>query len=215
MSIIHTITAPNGAPCGYFRVMGFEFRPRDSDQLKVQVGGWVAEADALGGALPVFNWYVELSPAALNVAQPIPSLETALTTVADSPWAGGTVVPTSTPLEEARTRRWALIKQMREEAGYAHITVNGYTFDADRESQAMLMKARLESDNDPTRTEPWTLADNSVVVMTRELLLAVNSAINARFSANHHTSRDLYAQIAAAQTVAELEIVSWPVPTTP
>lgn len=216
MSIIHNITAPNGAPCGYFRVMGFEFRPRDSDQLKVQIGGWVAEADALGGALPVFNWYVELSPAALNVAQPIPSLEAALTTVADSPWLGGTVVPTSSPLDEARTRRWALIKLQREEFIARPIDLAGVgKFDADPKSAenikgAVQLAILAQAAGQPWQVD-WTMFDNSVRTLTAAEVIALGQALGQRVDQAHQTARTLRAAIEAAQTVAQLEVISWPV----
>jgi hypothetical protein len=211
MSIIHTITAPNGAPCGYFRVMGFEFRPRDSDQLKVQVGGWVAEADAVGGALPVFNWYVELNPAALNVAQPIQSLEAALTTVADSPWLGGTVVPASTPLEEAKVRRWALIKQQREERDNSPIPHNGFEVDADASSRLDILGAITAMQLGGATSRLWRCTDNVMRELTLADISAIGQAIAARRQALIEASAAFYHAIQAAQTVAQLEVISWPV----
>lgn len=216
MTILHTLTAPTGAPCAAFRVLGFEFAPHESDLLKIRVGGWAQEADALGGAIPLYNWFVTLGMAALNVAQPIPSLEAALTTVADSPWLGGTVVPTSTPLDEARTRRWALIKLQREEFIARPIDLAGVgKFDADPKSAenikgAVQLAILAQAAGQPWQVD-WTMFDNSVRSLTAGEVIALGQALGQRVDQAHQTARTLRAAIEAAQTVAQLEVISWPV----
>lgn len=214
MTILHTLIAPTGAPCAAFRVLGFEFAPHESDLLKVRVGGWARELDA-ADTLPLYNWFVTIQLAALNVAQPIQSLEAALTTVADSPWAGGTVVPTSSPLDEARTRRWALIKLQREEFIARPIDLAGVgKFDADPKSAenikgAVQLAILAQAAGQPWQVD-WTMFDNSVRTLTAAEVIALGQALGQRVDQAHQTARTLRAAIEAAQTVAQLEVISWP-----
>lgn len=215
MTILHTLTAPTGAPCVCFRVLGFEFAPHESDLLKVRVGGWAQEADAAGGSLPLYNWFVTVQPVALNPAQPVPSLEAALVAVPGSPWAGGTVVPTAPQLEEAKVRRWALVKLQREEFISRPIELAGIgKFDADTKSaeniKGAVQLAILAQAAGQAFHVDWTMFDNSVRRLDASEVIALGLALGERVDQSHQIARTLRADIEAAQTGAQLEVISWP-----
>lgn len=210
MTILHTMTAPTGAPCAAFRVLGFEFAPHESDLLKIRVGGWAKELDA-ADTVPLYNWFITIQMSALNTTQPIQSLETALTLVAGSPWEGGTVVPTMAPLEEAKVRRWALIKLQREERDNSPIPHNGFEVDADASSRLDILGAITAMQLGGATSRLWRCTDNVMRELTLADISAIGQAIAARRQALIETSAGLYHAIQAAQTVAQLEVISWPV----
>lgn len=214
MPIQKTLAAPNGAPCTYFRALGLELQEAEPTSLKVRVGGWVQEADAIGGALPVFNWFPLVPVGLLQVSAPLQSLEQALVQVSGSPWLGGSLVAAATDLETARARRWALIKAERELAEFGPLTWDGSTFDANPQAQARIQGAAqlaaLALQAGTPLQQDWTLADNTVRTLSAQQLLDLGRALGEQIGAAHATARGLRAAIEAAQTVDEISAVVWP-----
>lgn len=85
-------------------------------------------------------------------------------------------------LTQIKDDKWALIKESRANVDYTPIVVGVYTYDADEISRARIqntIQLMLLSDP-PTASVSWTLANNSVVTITRAQLIAVGMAIWSR-----------------------------------
>lgn len=113
-------------------------------------------------------------------------------------------------LEDARALKWEEIKTARDEAEFAAVVHAGHTFDADEESQRRLMGACLLAQVDSSATWDWTTADNAVVTLSAAEIIALGAAVAAQVAAAHATGRALRAQIEAATTEAEIDLITWP-----
>jgi hypothetical protein len=125
------------------------------------------------------------------------------------------VVPTSTPLDEARTRRWALIKLQREEFIGKPIELAGVgKFDADPKSaeniKGAVQLAILAQAAGQAFYVDWTMFDNSVRRLDASEVIALGLALGERVDQAHQIARTLRAEIEAAQTSTQLEVISWP-----
>lgn len=217
MPIIHALAAPNGAPCTYFAALrvDVDLDPKAQDATaKVQVGGWITEAARLEGQLAVFNWFPLVPRSALNMQDLAATAETALVQFEGSPWLGGSLVSAPSDLAGAKARRWAMIKQQRNDHEFGLLSWDGCAFDADQRSQARIQGAvqlaSLAAAAGEQFTMPWTLADNSVRTLDSADVVALGQALAQQVSGAHEIARGLRLQIDAAETLEQVEAVAWP-----
>ncbi len=136
--------------------------------------------------------------------------ETALITLATSPFVGGLISANATDLAKAKARAWSRIKASRAAAETAPLTVAGRTFDATDVSQRQIAGAvQLALIAGPAFTVDWTLADNTSATLTQAEIVAVGVALGQRTAAIYATGRALRSQIEACATVAGADAVVW------
>lgn len=129
-------------------------------------------------------------------------------------WDEGTQrwVPTPT-LVALRAKRWAEIKAARDAAEAAGFTWDGSTFDSDLQSQGRIQGAVQLALLAAQAQEPfaiaWTLADNTVRTLDGADAVAVGLALAAHVQAVFGHGRDLRAQIDAAASAEELQLIEW------
>lgn len=215
MPIIHTLAAPNGAPCTYFAALRVDVDLKAQDATaKVQVGGWINEAASLEGQLAVFNWFPLVPLSALNMQDLVATAETALVQFEGSPWLGGSLIAAPGDLAGAKARRWAMVKQQRDAHEFGQFTWDGAVFDGDKASQDRIAKGVIEAMAAQIQgaafSEPWTLADNSVRTLSGADMFAVARAMGAQMKAAFEIGRALRLQIEAAETLEQVEAVAWP-----
>lgn len=104
-------------------------------------------------------------------------------------------------LKEYKTREIANARWVAETGG-----VNGIR--TDRESQAMITGAALAAMQDDTYTCQWK-GEAGFVTLTAAQILATANAVRQHVQACFDQESDLSALITAAETVADLEVITW------
>lgn len=193
------------------------------DTLSITVGSW-ADADMTGKAqattkleYKLAHWSIELCDQLHDLVMAHPDW-TGLEPVRPSPvhvfcWDSKMWVDPRS-LSDVRATRWADVKLARYAAVTAPIVTEHGTFDASLVAQksitdAILMLQTLEFLGTP-QTIDFTLSDNTTATLTTAQMVQVGLALGAQTQAAYATARGLRAQIEAATTIAEAEVVVWP-----
>jgi hypothetical protein len=86
-------------------------------------------------------------------------------------------------------------------------------FDIDAQSQVRLQNAYSLAVDAKAAGQPfsieWTLANDSVVTLNANQMIALGKAVFSHINDLHATARDARQQILAATTVAEVEAIAW------
>lgn len=118
------------------------------------------------------------------------------------------------PLEFVVDEKWSNLKMQRDEKLYEPLLTDYGVFDADARSQKNITDAialmQTAEAQQPGQTIMFTLADNSVTTLTTQQMVNVGLALGQRTQQIYNTSRQLRAQLDAAQTVQEVEAITWP-----
>jgi hypothetical protein len=117
-------------------------------------------------------------------------------------------------LAEAKLSKWADIKAERAAREYGtYTTPQGAVFDIDAQSQVRLQNAYSLAVDAKAAGQPfsieWTLANDSVVTLNANQMIALGKAVFSHINDLHATARDARQQILAATTVAEVEAIAW------
>ena len=112
-------------------------------------------------------------------------------------------------LTQHRYDKWSEIKQARDAEEFSTFVWNGHAFDCDEVSQRRLQGAVQLAAMDTNIVMDWTLADNTVQTFGATELQQIGQALGAHINACHVKARDLRNQINAAETEAELSIITW------
>lgn len=113
-------------------------------------------------------------------------------------------------LDERKADKWGEIKAAREHAEYGGFIYNDMLFDSDSVSQLKIQGAVLKAllaSND--FSIDWTLADNSVVTLSKVEFIDVGLALEAHVQICHAKARMLRQMINTAETAEELEAITW------
>lgn len=116
-------------------------------------------------------------------------------------------------LDQLKAEKWAEIKAMREALLTSPLTTPFGVFDATPDAQksitdAVLMLQTLASLGTP-QTIDFTLADNTTVTLTAMEMVQVGLLLGQRTQIAYSQSRALRAEIEAATSKAELELINW------
>jgi len=118
-------------------------------------------------------------------------------------WAGP-------PLDVLRAEQWLKIKEARAEAESAGVTVGEYTFDSDPASQSKVQGAMQLTQYVPDDwTVDWTLADNTVITLSKNGLIALALSLGSHVQDVYAKARDLRLAIDSASTAEEILAVCW------
>ena len=116
-------------------------------------------------------------------------------------------------LDEIKSMKWESIKKIRDQVENSSFVWNGHVFDCDVVSQSRIQGtsqlASLALMNQTPFSVDWTLANNTVVVLTAEDMLAVGKAMFEHINSCHQKSRTLRMQIESATTKEEVEAITW------
>ena len=114
------------------------------------------------------------------------------------------------PLEMVKEEKIAELKFMRDSLEVEPIEYNGNLFDYDEKARERLRNKRQEiEDKGGTGTIPWTLADNTEVVIGLQDFIGINNAATERAELLHFKYRTLREQVDNATTVEEVNAIEW------
>lgn len=209
MPVVKSFIKPNGAEVVFHRAKNVVSIDFAAGTAVVGVACWPSEQAHNDGMPP--DW---LEPIAVTIAD-LANIDTAIVTMDGSPFLGGTIVSdTSTGLDAAKERRWALIKMERSAHEFGGFVWGGSGFDSDAISQQRItgavVLAMLASAAGQSFSQAWTLADNESRTLTGADMLAVGMALGAHVGGTHAIATELREQINAATTFEEVEAVTWP-----
>jgi len=112
-------------------------------------------------------------------------------------------------LTRHRDEKWSEIKQARSAEEFGTFEWNTHTFDCDEVSQRRIQGAVQLAALDTSIVMDWTLADNTVQTFNATELQQIGQALAAHVNACHVKARGLREQINAAESEAELSVISW------
>ena len=215
MPILKPIPTHNGVTAAH-RIVKSELT---GTTLRLQVHMYPSLEQSTDAHL-LWQEYPELPLAALDVQDPIGSLERALAAQPDGLFAGATYVADAAvdDIETARARKWADIKAERDRLECGGFDMPGIgRFDSDADSRARIVgavtAAKIAQDAGQPYSITWTLADNSTADLDAAGIIAVGFALLAHIDAIHQRSRTLRQQIDSAQALQALAAVRWDAPT--
>ena len=111
-------------------------------------------------------------------------------------------------LDEAKAAKKDEIAAARYAAEIAGVAVGGVTVRTDRESQALITGAALKALQDAEYVCSWK-TDAGFVELSAPQILAIADAVRAHVQECFDHERALNALVDAAETVAELEGITW------
>ena len=211
MPILKPIPTPNGITAAH-RVMKTELT---GTALRLQVHMYPS-LDKAEDAHLLWQEYPELPLAALDVQDPVGSLERALAAQPDGLFAGATYVADAAvdDIETARARKWADIKAERDRLECGGFDMPGIgRFDSDADSRARIVgavtAAKIAKDADQPFNVEWTLADNTAVMLDADQVISVGFAMLTHSTSTHEKGRNLRSAIVAAEDAESLDAITW------
>ena len=111
-------------------------------------------------------------------------------------------------LDAAKAAKKAEIAAARYVAEVAGVTVGGVVVRTDRESQALITGAALTATQDAAYSCTWK-SESGFVTLDAATVLAVADAVRTHVQTCFDTEYAKCAQIDAAQTVEDVEVVVW------
>lgn len=112
-------------------------------------------------------------------------------------------------LEDEKASCWDRIKRDRNGEEFGTFVWNDHTFDCDEVSQRRIQGAVQLAALDTSVVMDWTLADNTAQTFNATELQQIGQALGAHVNACHVKARGLRDQINAAESEAELSVISW------
>ena len=113
-------------------------------------------------------------------------------------------------LDEVKENKIAELKSIRDTKEVEPLQTSKGIFDYDDKSRDRLAIARQSlTDNPSVESIVWTTADNQRVAMTIADFAEINSMAAYRSNRLHVKYNDLKAEVNAAQTVEEVEAITW------
>ena len=122
---------------------------------------------------------------------------------------GVEIVRTAEPIENIRIRKIIELKRQRDDAEVEPIAYGGYLYDYDSQARDRIAAAIIALDVQGADAKiRWTTADNEDAVVTAQDLRMIIASVAARSNALHVAYRAAKAQVAAAETVEEIDAVT-------
>lgn len=112
-------------------------------------------------------------------------------------------------LTQAREAKWNEIKLSRDQHEYSQVTYNGNVYDVDAVSQQRIQGAFTASQIDSSLVLTWTLADNTTVLLNAADIQGLASTVISHVNDCHAHARTLRTDIDNAQTLSEIESITW------
>ena len=211
MPILKPIPTPNGITAAH-RIVKTELT---GTTLRLQVHMYPS-LDKAEDAHLLWQEYPELPLAALDVQDPVGSLERALAAQPDGLFAGATYMADAAvdDIETARARKWADIKAERDRLECGGFDMPGIgRFDSDADSRARIVgavtAAKIAKDASQPFIVEWTLADNTAVMLDADQVISVGFAMLTHTTSTHEKGRNLRSAIVAAEDAESLDAITW------
>ena len=211
MPILKPIPTPNGITAAH-RIVKSELT---GTTLRLQVHMYPS-LDKAEDAYLLWQEYLELPLAALDVQDPVGSLERALAAQPDGLFADATYVADAAvdDIETARARKWADIKAERDRLECGGFDMPGIgRFDSDADSRARIVgavtAAKIAKDASQPFNVEWTLADNTAVMLDADQVISVGFAMLTHTTSTHEKGRNLRSAIVAAEDAESLDAITW------
>ena len=116
-------------------------------------------------------------------------------------------------LDDHKSAKWKEIKRQRDIAEFATFTYNNMEFDGDLDAQRRLAAYISVSKSSIAAGQPFeaefTLANNTNVTLTAQDFVGIELAKVQAVAATFNHASALRAQIDAATTVQEVEVITW------
>ena len=211
MPILKPIPTPNGITAAH-RIVKSELT---GTTLRLQAHMYPSLEQSTDAHL-LWQEYPELPLAALDVQDPIGSLERALAAQPDGLFAGATYVADAAvdDIETARACKWADIKAERDRLECGGFDMPGIgRFDSDADSRARIVgavtAAKIAQDASQPFNVEWTLADNTTVMLDADQVISVGFAMLTHSTSTHEKGRNLRSAIVAAEDAESLDAITW------
>lgn len=122
---------------------------------------------------------------------------------------GVAVAEAEEPIENIRARKIMELKRQRDVAEVEPVEYSGHLYDYDSQARDRIAAAiiALDVQGDGAKIN-WTTADNEDAVVTAQDLRMIIASVAARSNALHVAYRAAKAQVAAAETVEEIDAVT-------
>lgn len=118
------------------------------------------------------------------------------------------------PLEQAKQLRWGRLIAIRDGLESKGFNYLGKTFDSDQRSILRILSAVQAATSAALTGRDfevgWTTADNSVITMTRDQILALPAALAQSVNEIHMQARELRLALDNAGSIEEVYNVKWP-----
>lgn len=211
MPISIVTKSPTGAELAYHVLHKVE-TSHDFTNALIHLRGYATQQGAERGDPLAWMWQLSAPLDSITSLAP-PFIEGLLVSDPGSPFFGGTVIAAETPIETSRRLKWMQIKRARDAFEFGSFIWNDHTFDSNPISQQRIQGAAQLAMVSQSMSQPfefnWTLADNSVVVLNGEEMIQVGMVMGAHIGSAHEKSRLLKAQIDAASTAEQVELIHW------
>lgn len=128
---------------------------------------------------------------------------------ADLKELGIVVAEAEEPIENIRTRKIMELKRQRDAAEVEPVEYSGHLYDYDSQARDRIAAAIIALDVQGEGAKiSWTTADNEDAVVTAQDLRMIIASVAARSNSLHIAYRTAKAQVAAAETVEEIDAVT-------
>lgn len=158
-----------------------------------------------GGALPDS---ATMLANALSAFPDVPEEEIEVVDLTEEEFAAALAAQNAPTLEQARAAKLAAIQAEKNRARDGGFPVGGVLFDSDAGARLAYLELENKLSSDPTFTTSWKASDGVWVTMDAMLYAQVKAAGTAHISACFAWQAAREAEVAAAQTIAEVEAVS-------
>lgn len=119
------------------------------------------------------------------------------------------ITPVGPTFKDFKEWKKATIAAARYEAEVAGIAVNGVSIATDRDSQALLTSAVVSAMLDENYSVEWKQPDGTFISLNAAQIIELGKAVRAHVETCFNREKELYAEIAAAQTAEEVEQIKW------
>lgn len=123
---------------------------------------------------------------------------------------GVTVTHEEEPIENVKQRKILMLKRQRDTAEVEPIEYGGHSFDYDDKARDRIAAAIIALDvQGEGASISWTTADNDDAVVTAQDLRMIIASVAARSNKLHTAYRTAKAQVEAAQSKDEIDIINF------
>ena len=208
MAILIEKTLPNGSTASYHVVKKFE-SSEDFSSINISLLGYVNK-QAYQDQFPyIWFWPVSIPAVLLTVSPTIANIENLLVSTEISPFFGGLIEQSLSPLEQAKQLKWFEIKAVRGRVESDGIMWNGNIYDTDQDSRNRISAAALTAVSDPNVTFNWTTKAGVIVALTAQNIIELNQAITQRMNDINIRIQDIKQSIFSATELEQLNDIAW------
>ena len=115
----------------------------------------------------------------------------------------------SRSLEDLKDYKWNIIKKLRDQEEFSYFEFNGLLYDCSAKAQQRIISAAYLASSNTSIELEWTLADNTIVMLSSIDLINLQVALSNHIIDIHTKARNIRYQIYSCNTAEELDYISW------